>query len=42
MLALTDTQDAPWRLLPADDKPRTRLQLVRGLNEVLEQRLKRR
>ncbi len=41
MLALTDTQDAPWRLLPADDKPRARLQLVRGLNEVLEERLKR-
>jgi AMP-polyphosphate phosphotransferase len=36
MLALTDWDEAPWTLLPADDKKAARLALVRGLNAQLD------
>jgi polyphosphate kinase 2 (PPK2 family) len=31
MIALTDTRHAPWTVIPADDKRRARLEVLRAL-----------
>jgi polyphosphate kinase 2 (PPK2 family) len=36
MIALTNTRHAPWVVVPADDKRRARLEVLRRLCERLE------
>lgn len=39
MIQRTDTQDAPWRVVAADDKPSARLEVLTAVGDEIERRL---